>query len=192
MNVARLGTDSIACQQQCAGVSIMNNATWRIVAEITGILALVASLVFVGIETQNSTKQAKLTTQALEIASYQELISSILEMNASSLVEPEVAALMFKAYRTDEELTDLESFRFSRAIFARFRLGDMAYFQYERGAIDEKRLRSVLKVLNLGNLRVREFWGKYKSNFVGSYSIFIDQLLSESQLDSANPDAVDQ
>jgi hypothetical protein len=144
-----------------------------------GFIAIIASLVFVGIETRNSTKQAVLNTQALEIAAYQELMDNIAEMNILIIQDPEVAAFMHKVYSTSEELTELEQFRFSRAAYLRFRHGDMAFFQYQRGAIDEARLRSSLQVLNLSNPRVRAFWEQVKRNFVGPYSAYIDQLIDE-------------
>ena len=144
-----------------------------------GFIANIASLVFVGIETRNSTKQAYLNTQALEIAAYQELMDNIAEMNILIIQDPEVAAFMHKVYLTSEELTELEQFRFDRAAFLRFRHGDMAFFHYQRGAIDEARLRSSLRVLNLSNARVRDFWERNKRNFVGPYSAYIDQLIDE-------------
>lgn len=144
-----------------------------------GFIAIIASLVFVGIESRNSTHQAFLNTQALEIAAYQELMDNIAEMNILIIQDPEVAAFMHKVYSTSEELTELEQFRFSRAAYLRFRHGDMAFFQYQRGAIDEARLRSSLEVLNLSNPRVRAFWEQVKRNFVGSYRAYIDQLIDE-------------
>ncbi len=45
----------------------MSRQQWKDLAEAIGFTAVVASLVFVGIETRNSTKQAELTTQVLEI-----------------------------------------------------------------------------------------------------------------------------
>jgi hypothetical protein len=87
-----------------------------------------------------------LTTQALEISSYQDLIDNIAEMNVLTLQDPEVAAFMFKVFDTSEALTDVEQFRFARAAFQRLRHGDMAFFHYQRGAIDEARLKSALKV----------------------------------------------
>lgn len=144
-----------------------------------GFIAIIASLVFVGIETRNSTKQAYLNTQALEIAAYQELMDNIAEMNILIIQDPEVAALMHKVYQTSEELTELEQFRFGRAAFLRFRHGDIAFFQYQRGAIDEARLRSSLKVLNLSNPRVSAFWHQVKRNFVRPYVAYIDQLIDE-------------
>jgi len=147
--------------------------------EATGILAIIASLVFVGIETRNSTKQAVLTTQALEIAAYQELMDNIAEMNFLIVQDPEVAAFMYKAWRTTEEFTELEQFRFGRAAYLRFRHGDMAFFQYQRGAIDEARLRSALEVMNISNPRVRAFWQQAQHSFVESYRDYINQLIEE-------------
>ncbi len=106
-------------------------------------------------------------------------MDNIAEMNILIIQDPEVAAFMHKVYLTSEELTELEQFRFGRAAFLRFRHGDMAFFQYQRGAIDEARLRSSLKVLNLSNPRVRAFWEKVKRNFVGPYGAYIDQLIDE-------------
>jgi len=55
----------------------------------------------------------------------------------------------------------------------------MAFFQYQRGAIDEARLRSSLKVLNLSNPRMKAFWNDIKQNFVEPYRVYIDQLIEE-------------
>lgn len=144
-----------------------------------GFVAIIASLVFVGIETHNSTKQAALTTQALEISAYQELMDNIAELNKLVVQDAEVAAFLYKAYDTTNELSEFEQFRLGRNIFLRFRHGDIAYFQFERGAIDEDRLRSSLRVLNLGNPRVREFWERNQGNFVEPYRNYVNQLIDE-------------
>ena len=143
-----------------------------------GFLAIIASLIFVGIETHNSTRQAALTTQALEIAAYQELMDNIAQLNTLSVENAEVAAFLHKAYGTDDELTDVEQFRLSRNLFQRFRHGDMAYFLYERGTIDESRLRSALQVLMLGHPRVNEFWEQNQDNFVASYRDHVNGIIA--------------
>ncbi len=159
----------------------MTREQWKDWLEGIGFLAIVASLIFVGIETRNSTQQARLTTQAIQISSYQELMDNIAELNASVVQDAEVAAFLFKAYATSEELTDLEKFRLSRNLFQRFRHGDIAYFQYERGVIDEARLRSALNVLMLGHPRVQAFWGDARDSFVESYQGYVDQLIAEQR-----------
>jgi hypothetical protein len=162
----------------------MTREKWKDILEGVGFVAIIASLIFVGIETRNSTKQAVLTTQALEMSAYQELIDNILDMNMLIIQDPEVAALMEKAWDNSEQLTDLERFRFSRAAFQRLRHGDMAYFQYERGAIDEERLRSVLRVMNLSDPRMQEFWSRAQDNFVPAYRNYINQLIEQKNSQS--------
>ena len=152
---------------------------------------MIGTLVFVGIETRNGTRQAVLNTQALEIAAYQDLMDNIAEMNALAVQNPEVAALMYKATNTEKALTDLEQFRYYRALFMRFRHGDMAYFQYERGAIDEARLRSALQILDLDKPKIREFWASRQQNFVEPYRNYINRLIDEITAEESTKRPVD-
>ena len=157
----------------------MKRERWKDLMEGIGFVAIVASLIFLGLETRNNAIQAELNTRALQIAAYQDLIDNISEMNILTIGNPEVAALMHKAYRTSEELTELERFRLSRAFFLRLRHGDMAYFQFERGAIDESQLRSVLAPLNLGDSRIQAFWNDNQQNFSDGYRAYISSIIDE-------------
>lgn len=165
----------------------MTRQRWKDLIEAFGFAAIIASLIFVGIETRNSAEQAALSVQALELSSYQQLIDNIARMNEAAIENPELAALMYKAYRTNDELTELEKFTFERAMYLRFRHGDMAYFQYERGAIDRERLRSVIRVVNLGNARVRNAWERAQDNFVEGYQHYINGIIKEIDA-SGSPD----
>ena len=86
---------------------------------------------------------------------------------------------MYKAFKTEDELTDLESFRLSRAFFMRLRHGDMAYVQFERGAINEEQLRSVLNPLNIGHARVQAFWNDSQDNFTLGYRDYMNKLIDD-------------
>jgi len=158
----------------------MKRENWKNLMEAVGGVAIVASLIFVGMETRNSTIQAELTTRAIEITAYQDLIDNISDMNALTIENEYVARLMYKSLNSAEELTPLEAFRLSRAFYLRFRHGDMAYFQYERGAIDEDRLRSVLRPLNLGNPTTRKFWEQNQENFTMGYRDYLNALIAET------------
>lgn len=131
----------------------------------------------VGIEMRNSTQQAVLATQALEIASYQGLMGNIVAMNASALDNPELAALLYKAYYTDERLSDLEQYRMNRDRYLRFRHGDMAFFHYQRGVISEDRLLSALEILRLYDPAVVEFWREREDTLVEPYRKYINNLI---------------
>ena len=142
-----------------------------------GFLAIIGSLIFVGIETKNSSEQTAVNTRALEIAAYQELMSNISEANAMSIMSDEAAAV-FATMRERPE-PDLHVHRVTSAFFQQFRHGDIAYFMYERGAIDENRLRSSLRPIPLYGEAGRSFWEQNKGNFVKAYQQYIDTLLEE-------------
>ena len=114
------------------------------VLESVGLFAVIASLIFVGIETRNGAIQAELNTEALEMAAYQQLIDSINEQNALAIENPQLRNAISKVQEGQFDLTEEERSVFSYWLWMRIRHGDMAFFQFERGAIDESRLRSVL------------------------------------------------
>jgi len=157
----------------------MTRAELKDILEGAGFVAIIASLVFVGIETRNSAEQAKLNTQAVQISAYQDLMDNSAQLNALAVEDVEVGSLLYKGFRSSEALTDFEQFRFDRSLYLRFRHGDMAFFQFERGAIDESRLHSALQILNLSHPRVKEFWLRSKDNFVKPYRDYIDRLIAE-------------
>ena len=64
------------------------------IAEIASAVAVVISLVFVGLEIRNSAEQSNLNTQALQISAYQSLMESISVMNVVSL---EIGELSYKS-----------------------------------------------------------------------------------------------
>ena len=156
----------------------MNRQQWKDILESCGIMAIIASLIFVGIETRNSTRQAMLTTQALEITAYQELMTNIEELNTLSLHNDVAATVMARFW--DEE-GDLEKFRERRAFFLLLRHGDMAFYMYERGAIDEDRLRSALGPIELSSPLLRGYWDEFKHVFAKDYQDYIDNLIAGSE-----------
>lgn len=155
----------------------MNRQQWKDVLEGVGFLAIIGSLVFVGLETQNSARQTALNTQATEIAAYQALIFNISEMNAIALADEDVAKIMSEM--RDGNLGEPRDLQLASALFMQFRHGDIAYFMYERGVIDEGRLKSTLRPLPLDGPTGRKFWNAYKFAFVEGYQRYIDTLIEQ-------------
>lgn len=143
--------------------------------ESIGILAIIGSLIFVGIETRIASRQTELNTRAVEIAAYQQLMSNITAANAQSVTSEEAAAIIAAMREIPE--SELTSSRVSSAFFQQFRHGDTAFFMYERGVIDETRLQSALRPLPLYGDSGRSFWKGNKHNFVPAYQDYIDTLL---------------
>lgn len=142
-----------------------------------GILAIIGSLIFVGMETRDSSRQTELNTRAVEIAAYQQLMSNIAAVNAQSITSEEVAGI-FAAMREQPE-SDIASRRISSAFFQYLRHGDTAFFMYERGVIDEARLQSSLRPLPLATKTGLSFWEENKFNFVPAYQDYIDALIDD-------------
>ena len=101
-------------------------------------------------------------------------------MNTLNIENPEIGEAIEKAWGTPSELSVRERRIVASWLFLRFRHGDMAYFQYERGAIDESRLRSTLEPLiqTLDNQYARDFWKRVQGNFVPSYRAHLNQQLA--------------
>ena len=155
----------------------MERQQWKDLLEVIGFLAIIGSLYFVGLETRNSAEQTAQNTQAIEISAYQQLTANITEMNAMTLEDSEAAGVLLEARGADP--ANPRQYRLLSAYFMTLRHGDIAYFMYERGAIDEERLRSTLRPLPLANERGIEFWENNKHVFVPGYRDYIDGLIAE-------------
>jgi hypothetical protein len=153
------------------------------ILEIISASAVVISLVFVGFEIRNSSEQVEQNTQALQIAAYQDLIGRIVEINSISIAESmNVESLIAIDSPTEEDLRKLSNF-----LWILFRHGDMAYFQYEKGAISEERLESAMGPI-LARLRypqVAARWKTMRVSFVPAYRKYID--LQIEKIDAGKP-----
>lgn len=155
----------------------MNRQQWRDALEAIGFLAIIGSLYFVGVETQNSAEQTALNTQAVKIGAYQELIANISEMNAIGIGDEGVAAILQEM--RDGDPAEFHGNQLRAAFYNHFRHGDMAYFMYEQGVIGEDRLKSTLRPLPLAGPKGIDFWNRNKFVFVDRYQQYVDALIEE-------------
>lgn len=147
------------------------------VIEIISAIAVVLSLIFVAFEIRNSSEQVEQNTQALQVAAYQDLIGRIVELNAIGIEEgTTIESLVAIENPTEAEVSKLNSF-----LWILFRHGDMAYFQYEQGAISEERLQSAMAPV-LGRLslpRVAARWEEIEPVFVPSYRAYMREQIEK-------------
>ena len=151
-------------------------------AEIIGGAAIVISLLFVGYEVRQSTKEAALNRKALEVAAHQSLMESIASLNDPMIRDPELVKIWEKSKRS-EPLTDLERARLAFILNTTLRHGDMAYFQFRNGMISEETLRSVLRIVRgrlVGHPGNLELWNDMKHRrFSKDYADYVDAMLEE-------------
>ncbi len=125
--------------------------SWALGAEIVGGLAVVITLGIVAFELNQSTRQAELNTSALEISAYQNLIESIIGLNSLIVTDTNLARIDVQVRENPDDLTTEDIRQIDSLYINIIRHGDLAFFQYERGAINENQLRSALGIL-IGNL----------------------------------------
>lgn len=156
---------------------------FRIVAELASAIAVVVSLVFVGLEVRETARQTELNTEAMRLAAYQDLISQISQFNVV-LLDSATAAVHLKIEDRQGDaasLTPIERSQADRILFLLVRHADMAFYQYEKGLLSEDRLESAVRPFtsDLDAPLYREFWGRAKGNFVPSFQAYIDSYLGQ-------------
>ena len=146
--------------------------------ETASAVAVVISLIFVGLEVRESARQTELNTQSLQVSAYQDLIAQINAMNIL-LFEFPVAGTLFGA-SSSEDLSSEEYGQLTALYLLVTRHGDLAYYQYELGMLTEARLESALGALNdwVCTPLFSEFWSNFRQNFTASYRDFVDSKIS--------------
>jgi hypothetical protein len=105
-------------------------------AEIISAIAIVGSLIFVGIQIQQNSRIS-------QVNAYQELTNQILSINAIHAQNSELAEIQLKA-RNGIELSENEQFRLQQVMVMVTRHSDLAFLQYQQGYIDQQQLDDVL------------------------------------------------
>ena len=143
------------------------------------------SLIFVGLQVQQSNEQAALTTNALRLTAYAQLVDGISDFNIQTLQNAELRSVRTKleAGTQLDELNPDEQQIINAFLFLAYRNGDLAYMQYSQGVIDEERLISGMGLLinYLAFPTVRAHWDRVKMGFVAEYRTYIDQLVENTK-----------
>ena len=146
--------------------------------------AVIVGIVFLIIEINQN-------TQAIRLSSYQELTGRIVEMNQFTIDNPTMREISRRlgldqpaCSRPDVsgvQLGEEDVNSLNNLLFIWLRHADMAYYQYETGAIPRERLLSatapLLNILNID--AVTERWSLVKINFVPGFQAFIDDQISQ-------------
>jgi len=129
---------------------------WALIAEIVGGLAVVMSLIFVGLEVRQTAEETALNTQSIRASAYQDLVQQLSEINSLLIENPElsrVRRIVIDGGDLDS-VSDIDLFNsFARLII---RHADMAFYQFRSGLVEEARLRSMA-----GPLGAEVFSNKY-------------------------------
>ncbi len=170
----------------------MDKPSWKDIAEFIGIGAIVASLIFVGLELQQQQKIAI-------AAQYQErsktAIDYFLEISERPVYQQRTAERLRRRYdvsdltREDRELLENGSPKEICDWFIQAQINllmfDNNYFQYESGFASEdtwqnqrERLKWLLQTNSFARQEIRTFGSRFRPTFVDVLSPLIDEIES--------------
>lgn len=119
-------------------------ATLGNLGEFVGAIAVVATLVYVARQMRHTAEQLQQNARALQVSAYQDLIGRIADINRASYLSPDWSDLVQRAVERPDSLAPGELARYNVYLTTLTRHADMAFFQYERGALSHARYRSAL------------------------------------------------
>ena len=141
------------------------------IAEIVGALGVVFSLVYLGTQIRNSTRES----QAVSRDNVSKSISDVMMRVAS---DPDVAELYDRGIMTPENLNGDETRRFDKFMYATFECFESAYSQWQRGILaddDWHKWRSTI-----GNFMsqpgCKDFWVRASRNFTPAFLEYVEQV----------------
>ena len=94
--VARIVQHVQEVARHCPDNALITDAG-SVKAEIVSAIAVVAGLLFVGLQIRQSTEQAALNTRALEVSAYQDLIGQLIDINLATMTDPELTDITLRA-----------------------------------------------------------------------------------------------
>ena len=149
----------------------MKPTNWKDTAELIGIAAIVASLIFVGLQLKQSHDIA-ISNQ------YQARLDSVLAAKGNMLQSEAFITAMQKVER-GETLGSVELTVIDLAIGQMFDLWESNYFQYVSGYVDEEHWQAVEREIeqSLSVLIVSKYWEENSRSYRDSFATVVDLLI---------------
>ena len=137
---------------------------WSYVADIIGVILVIASLVYVA-------QQLRQNTDAIQANSRHTIITTDMQGLASGIAYPAIEHSMYKKKLTEDEKVQLEWW-----LIGLCRTREHQWFQYKNGSLDQKTWKSYLSGLrrNLTFVRTNAWWKSVSSIYFDKD--FVDEV----------------
>ena len=157
----------------------MNWTKTSAVAEILSSVAILATLVYLGIEIQQNADATQANTRQAMLASDQQFLELIVE-------NPDLHLLWYKP-----ELSDEESVRLSYFLISHFRMRENNWLQNQNGILDDATWHSYRSSIPavLSSPRTRYWWHNFGVDrlFDPRFKVVVDELISDARLYELSP-----
>jgi hypothetical protein len=152
----------------------MKSETVRLSVEIVGIIAIVMSLIFVGLQMRQTHEIALVTLTQMRSDASREL--AVAQLSSEPLMA------IYDKIEAGEELTAYDELTLSMQPFVFFNQFENSHFLYVKGYITEEQWQSDLVAIKQFLTReplYSEYWSNQKHIFRKSYAEAIDQSLTK-------------
>lgn len=158
----------------------LNLTDWASIAEVVGAIAIVISLIYVGVQVNDSTRAVRSATANATSTAISSWYSDI----GTSLQASEV---FMKGIANPESLTPVETAQFIYLTHGLFFQYQGAYYLAEEGTLDTELQQSLVNTL----LGVREqpgflmYWEQRGSLFQPGFKAFVDDVIANGNTNTA-------
>ena len=144
---------------------------YALMAEIIGAIAVVVSLVYVGVGIRKN-------TEAVQVTNHQALVVMDMQKSAS-LRDSEFASIYVLARDDYKKLTAVEKEQYQSFIADTMNTWEFAYITYSNGAMDETIWNGWdgFYRSELSTIPFRQFWEVGGHNFSPKFRVYVDSIL---------------
>ena len=154
---------------------------WASIAEVVGALAIVVSLIYVGIQVNESSRAVRSAAANDANVSMQ---SWYLEIGSNQ----QTSKLWLEAMLSEEPLPRDEEFQFLMMTHSAFLAFQNSYFLAEEGTIDEE-LREAITVAVIGVKDLpgmKRYWRQRRGYLHSGFAEYVDELMTRDPIDSVD------
>lgn len=148
---------------------------YALISEIVGALAVVMSLIYVGVGVRQN-------TEALQVANHQRLVAMEVEKNAW-LRNPDFAAAYVLAFDGFDKLSPVQKTQYEMFIADTLTAWEFAFITHEKDALEDdiwdgwdRYYRSEVEAEPF-----RRFWRKYGFTFSPAFKSYVDSVLKDAE-----------
>ncbi len=159
----------------------MENINWealQAILELLGLIAVVASLIFVGLQLQRNSEE-------IRSSSYHGATDSFNSWNLALIGDSGLSEIWLKGQKSYDDLSDEEVVKFGFLLRAVFRICDTVYYQSRHGTGDTSLWECERKNVEVlfSTPDCRAWWRDHPYGFSAAFSRYIEDNILSKQAD---------
>ena len=151
----------------------MEAINWDAVAALSeafGVIAVVMSLIFVGLQIRQGTNAAKIEAVRNTSSEWRGVYEGVAS-------DSRLADVMYRGVNDYKKLDGAELMQFNAAIHSFFHVAASTFYQYENGALDQGTFDGIFRQLRqiIGLPGIKEYWASRKEIFSEQSQAYFDK-----------------